>query len=86
MSVAFADIQKYNYNINDSVTTFLVINYHQIVNDTNHNGGEYISSLFNQLSIENKQEKINQMKEIMKSDMMQFDKIRKIKQEILLLK
>lgn len=86
MSVVFADIQKYNYNINDSVTTFLVINYHQIVNDTNHNGGEYISSLFNQLSIENKQEKINQMKEIMKSDMMQFDKIRKIKQEILLLK
>lgn len=83
VSALFADIKKYNYNINDSITTFLVINYYQIFNEVNHNGGEHLSSLFNQLHIKDQDEKIIKMKEILYSDDIQFNKIRKIKSDVL---
>lgn len=83
---AFADTDKYHYKINDSITTFFLLNYYQIYSDLNNNSnGEYLNSLFSQLKIDNKSDVLIGMKKVFDSEDTQFNKISKIKKEILFL-
>ena len=82
------NLGKYNYEINNSITTFLVINYHSICNEVNFSKGDYLNSLLVQAGVngDNEARVIEKIKKIITSDESQYQKIQKIQVEALCLK
>lgn len=81
------DLKKYTNTINYSITTFLIINYHSIVNEVNFSKGDYLTSLFSQANIKKEDESLvtNKIKSILSSKVSDYQKIQKIQNEALCL-
>lgn len=63
----------YNYNVNDSITTFILLNYNFIVSDIKRQNGEYLESLLIQLNLKKEDKNIRYLMESINSSDNAYD-------------
>lgn len=81
-TLSFAENKKYTYSLDNSITTFCVLNFNQLKSDILNEGGEYSESLFSQMKVSHNKKNLNSLKEIILSNSSDFDKISEIKRKL----
>ena len=65
--------KNYSYNLNNSVTLYILLNYSFLLSDIDAKNGDYLDSLLTQLNLPNNDKTLNYLIELVNSSKNSYD-------------